>query len=168
MFEAAASLIGVLCYDQVQGVNFGDLNRNAMDLMNCKPGVGCSAVAHYDDLFVCDWGHMRLGFAHCQLGHDFSNRDDLAGFSESLMVIVGTRPDHIYDGPDIAERKQICSSLMDRIERVHPADDALLIDLPVAFTTHVYDQILENLWPTLASQKPNDDVIDFFLTQMAS
>lgn len=168
MSNAAASTIGVLCYDQIHGINFGDLTKDVMSLMNCNPGVCCNAVAHYDDLFVCDWGQMRMGFAHCQLWHDLTRSEGTPGFAEGLMVVVGTRPDQSSAGLDLAARERICARLMDRIERVHRANDAVLIDLPMAFSSDVYDELVENLWPALAKQKANDDVVDFFVNRMAS
>lgn len=162
MANAGASTFCVLCYDTPQAINFTALASALRGIIDCNPTTCSTPVVHYDDLFVCDFGDMRLGIAHC----DLAAAPQAGGYRECLMIVASSLPHQIYGGPDAQRRKETCTSLMERVEKLHPADEVLLIEVPRAFSSGLYDQVLDTLWPTLSTGM-DDDNMEFYVHPMA-
>lgn len=164
---ASASSICVLCYNERKSIDFAALAHSLRACVHCNDGDSCTTAAHYDDLFVCDMPKIRLGIAHCALPDHLAHSTDMAGYSECLMIVISSKPGEVFTGPDVEERHRMCAILADRVERLAPADEALLVELPAAFTSEVYDQLHENLWPALARGDDAAEEIEFFLDKVA-
>ncbi len=152
MFDQDQSTVSALCYEEKSNVDFPQLAAELAQALRDNPRLDCRVSSQYEDFVIFDLNGLRICLAHCDLDVERVVDQRPTMFRECLVVSVGNTPGMQAQGPLYEVRGDICQGLIDRIQARHPSNKDLKIDLDLAFTESVYDDVLNQIWPLLSDE----------------
>jgi hypothetical protein len=135
------SKIAALCYAQDTDLDFSALT---LEMANALLETGEGAIRSlekYDEVAFFDLFDGQIAFAHADMHLEFPGVWAKGGFEECLLIAVSSLSDVTFERLVL-----LLDRLVGRIEKQLPSDQLYRFDCEEAFSTAIYDKLIEQIW----------------------
>lgn len=151
MTTTSTSTVAALCFAKPTDMDFPLLATELGQALRSNPRINCRETREFEDFVIFDLERTRICMAYCEVAREFPHITTPGRYHACLIISVGNTPDGAGSGPLFESRQEVCRGLVDRVENRHKSDKFLWIEIDQVFSEQIYDMILEQIWPELAT-----------------